>query len=116
MTAEPHDPLDRRNELESVHGSLKHAAHVAAMQDAATVLVPTRDLMVLLAGAPIRAKENGRAFLPGEPLFVIRAKDDHSHQALQALVDAGLYSIEPEVVARFQRWRDQNPAECKEPD
>jgi hypothetical protein len=109
------DALDRKNALDSAFSALRW--HVArAAEGALTVIVPLADMRVMLACAVIRAKRGGSAFLPGEPTFIIRAKDNRWEAAFSALAAAGVYMIEPTVWTRFSAWRAEHVDACKEPD
>ena len=52
--------------------------------------------------------------LDGEPIFVIRAKDNKSHMALRRL--QAIYGFDEDVVDMFSSWRRKNSAQCGEPD
>ncbi len=52
--------------------------------------------------------------LPGEPYFVIRAKDNKSVLALSKLTE--IYDIPADVLRNWSDWRDDHPADCQEPD
>lgn len=53
-------------------------------------------------------------FLPGEPTFTIRAKDNFSVPMLRLLQN--IYLINNDVIAWFQRWRNNNTQFCQDPD
>ena len=107
------DPLDRSDALESAVSSLRwYLSRVP--NEAVEVMVPLADLRVLLSTAVVRAERGGSCFLPGEPSFVIRAKDNRAILALGHL--RNVYPIEPRVTQRFLDWRQDNEKACKDPD
>jgi hypothetical protein len=51
---------------------------------------------------------------PGEPIFVVRAKDNLSTAALRLL--RTVYDIEDSVLDAFRRWRADHHSLLKDPD
>ena len=50
----------------------------------------------------------------GEPIFVIRAKDNHSYMAIQAM--AKVYNLDSTILGQFTDWRRKHADECQDPD
>jgi len=53
-------------------------------------------------------------FLPGEPVFIIRARDNSAPKALAILDGARVYDIRADVLQSFLDWRESHRDECKD--